>query len=422
MSLRDGRGQADIRGLVTAGRAVRQERYCWSRNLERGIGGVNPVAAHSRDAGCSSRSHLLVVLVQLLLGVGWSRTTSVGRRWHQAQVRPNSRAGQSVPVPDLDLDSQPERRQRRDPTQAPQPVYHRGVLAVGGHQPVTRPRARRRTPTGTPARRNAACAATPGEYQSTPYRRSTQFPDATTASTPDAGPGSNHPGRHPGPRTRSRAASCCTDGTVTETISSSRNSLARCIASRASVLTLSPAGRWIFDGAAISHLIPMSHTPGPSRTRSDPLRRPPPMAQAVTEPTRGRRRFPGPTVPGTPHPSRRRSPPQPQIVRAHPDHTRTLGKHRGLLAHVTADQGLCSVTHDAVRARPRPARSAGTYIPSGPATSILVAISCGCAAARPWTALTTLLACAPAGPMLHAAGQRLIPVEVRLALGGGGDT
>jgi len=30
VSLRDGRGQADIRGLVTAGRAVRQERYCWS--------------------------------------------------------------------------------------------------------------------------------------------------------------------------------------------------------------------------------------------------------------------------------------------------------------------------------------------------------------------------------------------------------
>jgi hypothetical protein len=28
------------------------------------------------------------------------------------------------------------------------------------------------------------------------------------------------------------------------------------MASRASVLTRSPAGRWIFDGAATSHLIP----------------------------------------------------------------------------------------------------------------------------------------------------------------------
>src|SRR5665647_3218278 len=40
-----------MRGLVTAGRAVRQERFCWSRNLERSFGGVNPVAAHSGNAG-----------------------------------------------------------------------------------------------------------------------------------------------------------------------------------------------------------------------------------------------------------------------------------------------------------------------------------------------------------------------------------
>jgi hypothetical protein len=31
LSVRDGAGQTDIRGLVTAGRAVRQERLCWSR-------------------------------------------------------------------------------------------------------------------------------------------------------------------------------------------------------------------------------------------------------------------------------------------------------------------------------------------------------------------------------------------------------
>jgi hypothetical protein len=31
VSVRDGAGQTDIRGLVTAGRAVRLERFCWSR-------------------------------------------------------------------------------------------------------------------------------------------------------------------------------------------------------------------------------------------------------------------------------------------------------------------------------------------------------------------------------------------------------
>ena len=79
VSLRDGRGQADIRGLVTAGRAVRQERFCWSNNVERGFGGVNPVAAHSQHAGHSSRSHLLVFLVRLLRG--WA-----GETWLAAGV------------------------------------------------------------------------------------------------------------------------------------------------------------------------------------------------------------------------------------------------------------------------------------------------------------------------------------------------
>jgi hypothetical protein len=37
------RGQTDIRGLVTAGRAVRQERFCWSNNDERGFEGGDPV-------------------------------------------------------------------------------------------------------------------------------------------------------------------------------------------------------------------------------------------------------------------------------------------------------------------------------------------------------------------------------------------
>ena len=66
------RGQTDIRGLVTAGRAVRLERFCWS-NGSSVASRVNPVAAHSRFADRSSRGRLLVVLVRLLWGLGWTK-------------------------------------------------------------------------------------------------------------------------------------------------------------------------------------------------------------------------------------------------------------------------------------------------------------------------------------------------------------
>ena len=54
----------------------------------------------------------------------------------------------------------------------------------------------------------------------------------------------------------SRAASCATLGTLTDVTSSNRSNRARCIASRASVLTRSPDGRCSFEGAATSHRIP----------------------------------------------------------------------------------------------------------------------------------------------------------------------
>ncbi len=54
----------------------------------------------------------------------------------------------------------------------------------------------------------------------------------------------------------SRAASCTTLGTVTDVTSSNRSNRARCIASRASVLTRSPDGRCSFEGVATSHRIP----------------------------------------------------------------------------------------------------------------------------------------------------------------------
>src|SRR5450759_420712 len=57
-----------MRGLVTAGRAVRLERFCWSRKSSV-ASGVNPVAAHSRNADRSSRGRLLIVMVRLFVGV-----------------------------------------------------------------------------------------------------------------------------------------------------------------------------------------------------------------------------------------------------------------------------------------------------------------------------------------------------------------
>jgi hypothetical protein len=57
-------------------------------------------------------------------------------------------------------------------------------------------------------------------------------------------------------RTRSRAASSTTDGTRTAVNSPNRSSRANSTASRASVLTRSPAGRVILLGAATVHPIP----------------------------------------------------------------------------------------------------------------------------------------------------------------------
>jgi len=63
------------------------------------------------------------------LAAGVARGVLAG---HQPDV--GADAASSQPVPVADLDGQPERRQRRDPTNAAQPVHHRGELAVGGHR------------------------------------------------------------------------------------------------------------------------------------------------------------------------------------------------------------------------------------------------------------------------------------------------
>ena len=90
------RGQTDIRGLVTAGRAVRLERFCWSRRSSV-ASGVNPVAAHSGIADRSSRGRLLVVLVRLLWGLGWTET-SVGSRAAALAVEEGHSSIRAIPA------------------------------------------------------------------------------------------------------------------------------------------------------------------------------------------------------------------------------------------------------------------------------------------------------------------------------------
>jgi hypothetical protein len=79
-------------------------------------------------------------------------------------------------------------------------------------------------------------------------------------------------------RTRSRTASISRSGTVPAVISSGRSNLARCAASRASVLTRSPAGRCSFEGAATTHSIPLRE----SGTRGEPIRTPVSLAKLQT--------------------------------------------------------------------------------------------------------------------------------------------
>jgi hypothetical protein len=69
-------------------------------------------------------------------------------------------------------------------------------------------------------------------------------------------------------RTRSRAASSARPGTLTRVICPSRARRARCPASRASVFTRSPDGRWSLDGAATRHSTPAAAS---RRARPNPV-------------------------------------------------------------------------------------------------------------------------------------------------------
>ncbi len=158
------------------------------------------------------------------------------------------------------------------PAQASQPAHERGELAVGGHlfdgvrqaghggpSPSTPPRSRRRTPSGSSDRSAADRLLTQPHVVHTGPGLPAVVDDARGAA---AACDSRCRARIRSPRqssrarTRSRAASCSTVGIDTAVISSSRSSRARCIASRASVLTRSPLGRCSLLGAATSHRIP----------------------------------------------------------------------------------------------------------------------------------------------------------------------
>ena len=78
MSVRDGAvrlifaGWLPQDGLFARSASAGLEISPWHRR------GVQSVATHSRDAGRSSRSHLLVFLVRLLWGVGWPELPLAG--------------------------------------------------------------------------------------------------------------------------------------------------------------------------------------------------------------------------------------------------------------------------------------------------------------------------------------------------------
>ena len=99
-------------------------------------------------------------------------------------------------------------------------------------------------------------AATRRARRSRPSRRSRRSRAAAAASTAGAGPASGPRGRPPGPGPGPGPPPAPRSAPRTASTSSSRSSRARCTASRASVLTRSPAGRCSFDGAATSHRIP----------------------------------------------------------------------------------------------------------------------------------------------------------------------
>ena len=151
-----------------------------------------------------------------------------------------------------------------------------------------------------------------------PYRRSTQFLAAAATSTTGAAPPSNRRSSHHGPRTRSRAASCSTLGTVTDTISPRCSNRARWRASRASVLTRSPDARCNFDGAATTQSTAPRSGTEPERTRSGQPHRPPSPGQATIGSIPGSLHASAltgaRTVPRSAYPSRT----PPPIVRAHP--------------------------------------------------------------------------------------------------------
>src|SRR5664280_89753 len=118
--------QATIAGVTPGPSSRRRELPPGAHRGPRGAVGlvVVPSSLDQQPAGVG-----VAGLGDRALGTGLTRG-GLGR--YQAHIGPDTGAGQSVPV--ADLDGQPERGQRGDPAQTAQTVYHRGELAVGGHR------------------------------------------------------------------------------------------------------------------------------------------------------------------------------------------------------------------------------------------------------------------------------------------------
>lgn len=189
--------------------------------------------------------------------------------------------------PVAELDCQPERGQRRDAAQAAKAaddlgerrlrrevadrlvervtarlrLHDRPVALVEGQR--ERPALERLSP------QPGVVRAGPGASRRTPAR------GAIAASGVDAGRASDRRARPHAPAPDRAPPPHADSATPTATSSPRRNSRASRSASPRSVLTLSPGGRWIFDGAATVHTIPRRRTgpgqpvPGQARLVSD---------------------------------------------------------------------------------------------------------------------------------------------------------
>ena len=189
--------------------------------------------------------------------------------WDQPDVA-HQLLGAGEPLEVADLGAQPDRGQRVDAAQAPQPADLHAPTASRAASRRSRARARRGGARARRSRRCAsssvACAAGQSERRSSPATRGGARVHACPSSNRIPWRSSSFESRcrqrirsirtASRARTRSRSASSSAPGTRTACSLPASSNRTRCSASRRSVLTRSPAARGILLGAATTHSTP----------------------------------------------------------------------------------------------------------------------------------------------------------------------